>query len=664
MGLTVYAFTLGHGRMQNQGPAPTAQGAFAKTPLPHLLVYALEQRLSGTIELLGGGASIATILFVQGMPSKVRTTEGIHYLGEVMVEMQLITPEQLTASLDALQTSPRLQGQALLELGVAPEALDLGVRAQLERKIEHLFTLPGDTEFAYFDGIDALARFGGPPTPIDPLPVLWRGIREAPAWEHVDATLRRVGGLGVRVHPNCPVERFQFLKNEMGAVDLMRQKPVRVVEIAGSKIVSPSVAQLLVYCLVITKQVELVDVAAARAPGMPGFAGPPSQMQPPTSGQAFARVQLQKHVVAPQTRPQIVEEVAHRAADGRIASPLPGAIAPPPIAASASAPPPPTQESVRPSIGSGSDLSALIHESLPPAAVDPVDPSVPPPAPLPAISDVPPAPAELTAEQSALKAKILERAMAISSQDYFQMLGIGRDADTAQVQKAFIALAKVWHPDRLPAALVDVKDACSKVFTHITEAHAALSDPARRKDYMTLLKDGGATPDDQAKIQAVLEAATEFQKAEFMLKRNDVVQAYELASRARELDPEQHDYFAMCTWIEAQRPEWIGREKTLEKIAVLDRCIKANPASAKIYFWRAMLYKRIEEAKKAVADFRKVSDLDPRNLDAVREVRLYNMRGGSIAPPGQKNPGGGKPSARPQKKEEGLGGLFGKLFKK
>lgn len=663
----MYASPLGYGCMQNQATAPTAQGSFAKTPLPHLLVYALEQRLSGTIELHVAEASVATILFVQGMPSKVRTTEEIHWLGEVMVEMQLVTPEQLTASLDALQTSPKLQGQALLELGVAPDALDLGLRAQLERKIEHLFTLPGDTEFAYFDGVDALARYGGPPTPIDPLPVLWRGIREAPAWEHVDATLRRVGGLGVRVHPQCPVDRFQFLKNELGAVDLMRQKPVRVVEIAGSKIVSPSVAQLLVYCLVITKQVELVDVAAARSPGTPGFAGPVSQAQPSLSGQAFARVQLQKAAAA-QARPQIVEEVAHRPGDGRIASPLPSATGGVPAMAppAPSVPPPAIQESVRPAMGSGSDLSALIHESLPPTAIDEVDPSVPPPAAVPTISEPAPAPApaELTAEQNALKTKIIERAMTISSQDYFQMLGIGRDASSEQIQKAFIALAKVWHPDRLPGALFDVKDACSKVFTYITEAHAVLNDPAKRKDYMTLLKDGGATPDDQAKIQAVLEAATEFQKAEFMLKRNDVAQAYDHASKARALDPEQHDYLAMCTWIEAQRPEWIGREKTLEKIAVLDRCIKANPASAKIYFWRAMLYKRIEEAKKAVADFRKVSDLDPRNLDAVREVRLYNMRGGSIAPPGQKNPGGGKPSARPQKKEEGLGGLFGKLFKK
>jgi tetratricopeptide (TPR) repeat protein len=268
--------------------------------------------------------------------------------------------------------------------------------------------------------------------------------------------------------------------------------------------------------------------------------------------------------------------------------------------------------------------------------------------------------APLTAEQSSLKRKIVERAAQITSQDYFQMLGLAHDASVEAVQKSFFALAKVWHPDRLPPALVDVKDACSKVFAHLTEAHATLTDPTRRQEYMTLLKDGGATPDDQAKIQGILEAATEFQKAEFHLKRNEIAQAYEIVKRSHQLDPEQADYLAMITWIEAQRPEWSGREKTLDKIAVLDRCIKMNAHCERAYFWRGLLYKRIDEPNKALKDFKKAAEINPRNLDAMREVRLHNIRGGASKPP----PGGSvRPGAKPAQPET-LGGLFGRLFKK
>ena len=244
----------------------------------------------------------------------------------------------------------------------------------------------------------------------------------------------------------------------------------------------------------------------------------------------------------------------------------------------------------------------------------------------------------LTAEQSALKQKILERAAQISAQDYFQMLGLERDATPEMVQKAFFGLAKVWHPDRLPPALIDVKDACSKVFTHLTEAQATLCDAERRAEYMTLLKDGGATPDDQAKIHAILEAATEFQKAEIFLKRNDIAQAHELAKKALALDPEQADYLAMVTWLDSQKPEWIGREKTLEKVAILDRCIKMNANSERAYFWRGMLYKRIDETSKAIKDFKKAVGAqpaqprrDPRGAPPQHPRRAVEAAAGSVA---------------------------------
>jgi tetratricopeptide (TPR) repeat protein len=726
--------------MQVPPPAPTAQGSFAKTPFPHLLVYALERALSGTFELHVGGQSVATLLFIQGVPAKVRTNDGLHYLGDVMVECGLVSPDAVRASQERMAESPRLQGQILKELGAIDDArLEAGVRAQLDRKLEHLFGLPTETVFSYYDGVDSLQRFGGPPTPIDPLPLLWRGVRQAAAWEHVDATLRRVGSAAVRIAPNAQLDRFQFTRVEAGALELLRQRPMRVVDLANAKVVGPSVAQLLVYVLVITKQVDLVETASMR-PGQTGQGAAPtsapqiSQVPPPPQstgrlpafapgqaggppGQAFARVQLQAKPI--QRAPLIVEEgpVARSASDGRIASPMPQAIplgeaGGSPFASTQGvnptiplAPPPPTivsmggmggvgdaAEGMSEGLGVaglgldiGAMISTSIQSSMPPPLLTPDQgfapmappsqspPPIPaPPASAPGISVPPPSSqnvpaaassAPLTTEQSGLKQKILERALAISAQDYFQMLGLERDATPEMVQKAFFGLAKVWHPDRLPAALVDVKDACSKVFTHLTEAQATLCDAERRAEYMTLLKDGGATPDDQAKIHAILDAATEFQKAEIFLKRNDTAQALDLVKKAYALDPEQADYLAMITWLEAQKPDQVGREKTLEKIAVLEKCIKMNANSERAYFWRGMLYKRIDETSKAIKDFKKAADLNPRNLDAMREVRLHNIRGGQSKPP----PGGGSTSGRPSQKPpqpETLGGLFGKLFKK
>lgn len=708
--------------MQGPLPAPTATGSFIKTPFPHLMVYALERRLTGTFELSRGSISMATILVMGGCPAKIRTSDPVHFLGNVLLELGMISPQHLQASLGAMQgpQGPRLQGQLLLEMQAIDAArLDAGLRSQVERKVEHLFGLSTDTTFAYFDNVDLLSRYGGQPTPIDPFPVLWRGCREQPALEHVDATYRRVGTALLRAAPTAQLERFAFTPQEQQAVEMLRQRPTRPVDI--STMLGPRLGQTLVYFLMIMKQVDLIDATQPMAPAVqpPVPAPPPTspqilQMPPPSqpqipasmqsrpSSQAFARVQLQRQA-APNRAPIVVEEsVAHIRNDERAAPPSgapapasafsrpetpasafgPSAVSPQPIPQMSSPQPAPVISAPAAPAGGMFDIGSMIVETIqksnaPPAMPAPSSapavpaaakvPSVEVPAAAPAtVSDAPPASGKpLTAEQNALKQKILERAESITGQDYFQMLGVDRDATTEQIQKAFFGLAKVWHPDRLPPALIDVKDACSKVFTFLTEANATLSDPGKRQDYQKLLKEGGATPEDQAKIQAILEAAQEFQKAEFLLKRNPIDKdAHEIVKRCVALDDQQADYLATLAWLDAQRPEWLSREKTLEKTLILDRCIKMNPNCERAYFYRGLLYKRAEEFTKALKDFKKAAELNPRNLDAMREVRLHNMRGGQkSATPG--SPTAGRPSASPPASaEKSLGGLFGKLFKK
>lgn len=680
--------------MQNPPPAPTASGTFVKTPFPHLLVYALERRLTGTFELSQGATATATMLVMGGCPAKVCTHPPAHYLGALMAELGMISPDQLQASLAQMQESPRLQGQILLEMGaIDPARLGVALCAHVERKVEHLFNLPPETTFAYYDGLDRLQSFGGPATPIDPLPVLWRGVRGAPAWDHVDAALRRVGDALLRATPSAQFERFAFAPNERQVIELLRQRPVGVVDITN--VVGPEVGRLLVYLLMITKHVELLDAHAqthtqTQDPPQPPARPAMNPQGPPSSGQAFARVQLQRQAAR---APLIVEEqVAYTGMnDQRVSSPAtkphaeviaaqqpaPGAVEPPP----ASVPAPSVEGGKGPpatSAGGAMDIGSMITQTIQQSGLPSVLPSAPTPdipaaagVPHDLVTTTPPPPAEtssnaaspsvrpLTAEQSALKAKILERAERITSQDYFQMLGVERDTSPEAVQKAFFGLAKVWHPDRLPPALADVKDACSKVFTHLTEAHATLMNTSKRQDYMTLLKDGGATPDDQARIHAILEAATEFQKAEFLLKRSaGDPQAYEIVKRCVSLDGEQADYMALLAWLDAQKPECLSREKTLEKVRVLDQCIEKNPNCERAFFYRGMLYKRIEELSKAIKDFKRAADLNPRNLDAIREVRLHNMRGGASKPP----PAMGSAAHKPASSERG--GLFGKLFKK
>lgn len=79
-----------------------------------------------------------------------------------------------------------------------------------------------------------------------------------------------------------------------------------------------------------------------------------------------------------------------------------------------------------------------------------------------------------------------------------------------------------------------------------------------------------------------------------------------------------------------------------------------NERCERAYFYRAMLYKRQHRNGLAFKDFQKVAELNPKNIDAQRELRLYEMRGG---PPKRITP---YPSQPPASKP----GLFQKFFKK
>ncbi len=62
--------------------------------------------------------------------------------------------------------------------------------------------------------------------------------------------------------------------------------------------------------------------------------------------------------------------------------------------------------------------------------------------------------------------------------DYYERLGIGRDASTEEVKKAYRKLALKYHPDRNEGS----KDAEAR-FKEVTEAYEVLRDPEKRSTY-------------------------------------------------------------------------------------------------------------------------------------------------------------------------------------
>ncbi|MFQ5927065.1 MAG: molecular chaperone DnaJ [Terriglobia bacterium] len=69
--------------------------------------------------------------------------------------------------------------------------------------------------------------------------------------------------------------------------------------------------------------------------------------------------------------------------------------------------------------------------------------------------------------------------MTTQKQDYYEILGVGREASEDEIKRAYRRAALQWHPDRNPNS----KQEAEERFKEVTEAYSVLADPQKRAAY-------------------------------------------------------------------------------------------------------------------------------------------------------------------------------------
>ena len=80
--------------------------------------------------------------------------------------------------------------------------------------------------------------------------------------------------------------------------------------------------------------------------------------------------------------------------------------------------------------------------------------------------------------------------MAASDRDFYQILGVPRNASQEEIQRAYRKLARTYHPD------VNHDPGAEERFKDVSEAYDVLSDPQTRRRYDTFGADFRQVPED------------------------------------------------------------------------------------------------------------------------------------------------------------------------
>jgi len=471
-------------------------------------------------------------------------------------------------------------------------------RTPLERAMIKLCELEADTRYAFYAGTDLLAERGAEVPRVEALAVIMAAARTCVGTPQAETTLRRIEEVPMGLAAGATPERFRLSPEERALVERLRKQRTTLVELARSSGVPPRIVRGVVYGMTITRHLDFG-----------GSTRPPVGLERTGARAAMdSVVQAGWKPTTGTTGLQYVDQTGSRLRDAT--SPLT------PI------------QSARASDKTGA------------------------PPPVQAQAQAQAAPPNHEKRRAEIEAKL----SSAPNEDHFQMLGVPRDATSGDVRNAYFKLALVFHPDKLPKDLHDLKPRVARLFASVNAAYEALKDDAGRAQYLASINTGSGG-DEQAKVERAVNAALEFEKAEVYLRKNDLAAAEACVRRAAAADPEQPAYTALLAWVVASRrpqppmPEE-GKTNTTydDLLAQLDLVLKKEPDYERAIHYRATLLKRSGRGEAAYRDFKRAVQLNPKNIDAAREVRVYEMR----HPPedeGQGGPGGSR-------------GLFGNLFQK
>jgi tetratricopeptide (TPR) repeat protein len=196
----------------------------------------------------------------------------------------------------------------------------------------------------------------------------------------------------------------------------------------------------------------------------------------------------------------------------------------------------------------------------------------------------------------------------------YELLGVDTNVSDDVLKRAYIRLVKDNHPDSYAyASDVEVKDLANDIFTNIQKAYSDIQNERQGK------------PKVDQWVNNQLQAELIYQQAMDEIKAKNYEKALDLLRLCVKMSPDEKAYnesFINAMFMKLQAK----KGSTTEIKKALRDSIKRFPETDYFYLVLGWVLKN-EGSIKAVDAFRAALRINPKNADASRELRLYQMRG-------------------------------------
>ena len=271
---------------------PTAQGNLGTQPVPHVLLYALDQSLTGTLvfeeprTFAGAEGPSHRVFLLDGAPAQAHLQLRVSRLGEVLARLGLVSASLVETLVQQSMQLPRasrmLLGELLLSRSVlSKEDLSRALEAQLVERLAALATLPSGTTYSFYADENL---FGDEPGASEllttsPLNALFATLRGSVDEERMMATLKRIWRIPLAFHPDADREAYALTGEEEAVLERIEHGRLTIDELLADRRVSRAAAIQLVYFLAVTRQLSWKG--QKKGPIMPRGSRPKTGFSPP-----------------------------------------------------------------------------------------------------------------------------------------------------------------------------------------------------------------------------------------------------------------------------------------------------------------------------------------------------------------------------------------------